>query len=153
MTMSLALAVHMLAAVVWVGGMFFAYMALRPAAASLAPAERLPLWRRSFGLFFPWVWAAILALLLSGYWIVFAEWGGFAGAGMHVHVMQGLGLLMMLLFLHLWFAPYKRLQQALDSARMEEAGKQLGRIRFIVGTNLILGLVVVAVAALGRGWR
>ena len=43
--MAIAIALHLLAAVIWVGGMFFAYMALRPAAASLLePPLRLPLW-------------------------------------------------------------------------------------------------------------
>lgn len=36
--MSLALALHVLAVVVWVGGMFFAYMTLRPVAAEDWPA-------------------------------------------------------------------------------------------------------------------
>ena len=153
MTMSIALAVHAVAAVIWVGGMFFAYMALRPAAGPLPPAERLPLWSRTFAGFFRWVWVAIVALLASGYWIVFREWGGFAAAGLHVHIMQALGIVMMLLFLHLWFAPYKRLRQALNSGKLEAAAIQLNQIRLIVATNLILGLIVVAVAASGRAWR
>lgn len=33
--MPLAITLHVLSAVVWVGGMFFAWMALRPVAASL----------------------------------------------------------------------------------------------------------------------
>ena len=33
--MAIAIPLHLLAAVIWVGGMFFAYMALRPVAASL----------------------------------------------------------------------------------------------------------------------
>lgn len=152
MTMIVALAAHALAAVIWVGGMFFAYTALRPAAGALPPAERLPLWRRSFARFFRWVWIAIAVLLVTGYWIVFVEWGGFAAAGIHVHIMQGLGILMMLLFLHLWFAPYKRLQRALDAGDLPAAAGQLDRIRRIVAINLALGLIVVAVAVTGRYW-
>jgi len=42
---ALPYALHVLAAVVWVGGMFFAWMVLRPAAVSaLQPPERLMLW-------------------------------------------------------------------------------------------------------------
>ena len=58
-----ALIVHTLAAVVWVGGMFFAHQALRPAAAALDPPLRLPLWSRVFDRFFAWVIAAIVLLL------------------------------------------------------------------------------------------
>jgi len=90
--MALLVALHVLAAVVWVGGMFFAYMVLRPAAGPLEPADRLPLWHRVFGRFFPWVWASIVLLLISGYGMLFRGFGGFAGAPLHVNVMQGIGI-------------------------------------------------------------
>ena len=106
---------HILGAVVWVGGMFFAYVVLRPAAGTLEPPARLALWRGVLGRFFPWVWASIVALLLSGYGMLFLALGGFAGAGVHVHVMNLTGLVMMALFLHLYFAPWRRMQRALDS--------------------------------------
>ena len=45
MLMALLIAVHTLSAVVWVGGMFFAWMCLRPVAAQqLEPPARLRLW-------------------------------------------------------------------------------------------------------------
>src|SRR5690242_8595479 len=94
--MVLLLALHVLSAVAWVGGMFFAYLVLRPAAGPLEPPLRLALWRRVFDRFFPWVWAAVALLLLSGYGMVFVGFGGFRGAGLHVHVMQATGILMML---------------------------------------------------------
>ena len=81
--MALLVALHVLAAVVWVGGMFFAYMVLRPAAGPLETAERLALWHRVFGRFFPWVWACIVLLLVSGYVMLFRAFGGFAGAPLH----------------------------------------------------------------------
>ena len=52
-------AVHVLAAVIWVGGMFFAVLVLRPSAGALKPSDRLPLWGRVFGKFFPLVWARL----------------------------------------------------------------------------------------------
>jgi uncharacterized membrane protein len=72
-----ALIVHILAAVVWVDGMFFAHQVLRPAAAVLDPAARLALWSGIFGRFFAWVIAAIVLLLASGYAMVFGVYGGF----------------------------------------------------------------------------
>src|SRR5262245_24953626 len=112
--MALLLALHILAAVVWVGGMFFAYVMLRPAAGPLEPAERLPLWQRVFRRFFTWVWASIILLLISGYSMLFHAFGGFAGAPLHVNLMQGIGIVMMLLFLHLFFAPWRRFDRAVD---------------------------------------
>src|SRR3546814_5806348 len=92
--MPIATALHAIAAVVWVGGMFFAYMAMRPAVGPLAPADRLALWLRTFERFFLWVWESIAVLLVTGYWIVFGGMGGFGGAGAHIHIMQALALLM-----------------------------------------------------------
>ncbi|MEI9985070.1 MAG: hypothetical protein WDN69_18890 [Aliidongia sp.] len=74
------LALHILAATIWVGGMFFAHQVLRPSLGPLEPAIRLPIWRRVFAKFFPWVWVGILALLASGYGMVFGQFGGFAGS-------------------------------------------------------------------------
>lgn len=148
--LALAIALHTLAAVVWVGGMFFAYLALRPASAALAPPERLGLWARTLGKFLPWVWVAVLTLLISGYWMIFMELGGMASIGVHVHIMQALGIVMMLLFMHLYFAPFKRLRRAVEAADWPAAGAGLNQIRILVGINLLIGSLVVAIAAGGR---
>lgn len=146
------IAVHVLAAVIWVGGMFFAYLALRPATAALSLAERIPLWSRALGRFFLWVWLAVIALPVTGYALVFGSPGGMGAAGTHIHVMQGLGWVMFLAFGHLFFGPWKRLRAALAAGSLEEAARHLNQIRWIVAFNLTLGLIVVAVAAGGRYW-
>ncbi len=149
--MAVAITLHVISSVVWVGGMFFAYVALRPiAAATLEPPPRLTLWAGVFGRFFPWVWASIVVLLASGYWIVFAVFGGMKGVGLHVHLMTGLGMLMMLLFLHVYFAPYRRLKKAVAAQNWAAGGTELAHIRRIVGINTILGLTVIAIGAGGR---
>lgn len=149
--MAIALALHILATVVWVGGMFFAYMALRPVAASLLePPQRLSLWSQVFARFFPWVWMAVILLLATGFWMVLSVFGGFAHVGLHVHLMMGLGLLMVLLYLHVFFAPYRRMKQALAANDLPEAGRRLAQIRVIIGINLTLGLIVTVIASAGR---
>jgi uncharacterized membrane protein len=150
--MILGLAVHILAAVIWVGGMFFAYMVLRPSAGPLEPALRLSLWQRVFTKFFPWVWASLLALVASGYGMVFLFLGGFRGVGIHVHIMQGTGIVMILVFLHLFFAPWRRFQNAIAAGDLPAAGRNLETIRLLVATNLVLGLITVVVGASGRYW-
>ncbi len=147
-----ALILHILAAVVWVGGMFFAHQVLRPAAGALDPGPRLLLWERVLGRFFAWVVAAIALLLASGYWMVFATFGGFAAIGLYIHLMQGLGILMMLLFFHLYFAPWRRFRAAVARRDWAEGGRQLGQIRMLVTINLVLGLVTVAIGGSGRYW-
>jgi uncharacterized membrane protein len=149
---ALLIALHVLAAVAWVGGMFFAYMVLRPSAGPLEPETRLALWRRVFGRFFPWVWASIVLLLASGYGMMFLYFGGFAGARLHIHVMQGVGIVMMLLFLHLFFVPWRRFSGAMEGRHFPDAAKHLGQIRRIVATNLALGLITIVIGASGRFW-
>ena len=149
--MSLLFALHVLSAVIWVGGMFFAYMALRPVAASLLePPHRLNLWAQVFQRFFPWVWLAVLVLLVTGLWMLFGFFGGMAHVRLHIHLMLGIGLLMMLIFFHIYFAPFRRLKQAVAEKDWQTGGAKLGQIRMLVGLNLILGLLVVLIAAGGR---
>lgn len=144
------IALHALAAVIWVGGMFFAYMALRPAAAALSLAERLPLWSGVLGRFFLWAWIAVAVLLISGYSMLFSYYGGFAGAASYIHIMHGLGWLMFLIFGHVFVVPWRRLRAALNVGTLDEAARQLNQIRRLVGLNLILGLIVVVVAVSGQ---
>ncbi len=145
--MPAAIAGHLIAAVIWVGGMFFAYTALRPAAAKILEApQRLKLWRKSLVSFFFWVWICIIALPATGYWIIFAHYGGMARVGWHVHIMQVLGIIMILLFLHVFFSPFKRLRKAVKEENYPVAGENLAQIRKFVGINLFLGIIVLIVA-------
>lgn len=148
---ALAITLHVLSAALWVGGMFFAHQVLRPvAAAQLEPPARLKQWVGVFSRFFPWVWLFALLLPLTGYWLIFQLYGGMSSVGLHIHIMQGLGWVMILIYMHLYFAPFRRLQEAVITEQWPEAGKQLNRIRRMVGVNLILGLIVIAIATGGR---
>ena len=149
---SVSLLVHTLSAVVWVGGMVFAHQALRPAAAALEPGPRVMLWSTVLEKFFAWVFAAIVLLLVTGYAMVFAVYGGFGGIGLHINLMQAIGIVMMLLFLHLYFAPWQRFRSAVARQDWAEGGRQLGQIRTIVTINLVLGVIVVAIGSSGRYW-
>lgn len=150
---AILVALHTLTAGIWVGGMFFAYMALRPvAAAQLEPPARLRLWDSCFQRFFPWVWVSVIVLLITGLWLTFGFYGGMAGVGGHVHTMLGLGLIMMGLFVHLYFVPFRRMRLAVVAEDWPEAGRHLGRIRGIIAINLILGLIVLAIGSGGRFW-
>jgi uncharacterized membrane protein len=152
LAMILMLAVHIVCAVIWVGGMVFAHFMLRPASLALDPPIRLPLWRRVFERFFPTVWVVVALLLVTGIGMIFHDFGGFAGAPLYVNVMFGLGVVMMLAYGHLYFGPWQRMRRALDAGDFPAAGQQMNRIRLVVTFNLYLGLIVVAVAATGRFW-
>lgn len=151
--MPIAITLHILSVVVWVGGMFFAYVVLRPAAAGLLePPLRLPLWSKTFARFFPWVWAAVALIPASGYWMIFESFEGMHNVGLHVHGMQVIGIAMIVIFLHVFFAPYRRLNRALAAGDLSAAGEQLAVIRRLIGLNLLLGLVTIILATAGGYW-
>lgn len=139
---------HLIAALIWVGGMFFAWMVLRPAAmGTLQAPERLKLWLEVFQRFFIWVWVAVLVLPISGVGMLHMGFSGFDGAPRYVHVMMGLYLAMLALFLRIQALQLPALRRAVDAQDWPAGGAVLGRIRRLVGINLLLGLAVTAIAA------
>ena len=149
--MSITVTLHLLAAVLWVGGMFFAHQVLRPVAVTLLePPLRQQLWVGVFGRFFPVVWIAILTILATGYWMLFVTFGGMASAGLYIHIMHGLGLLMVAIFFYVYFVPYQALKRSVAAQIWPEGKKHIDSIRDLVGINTIIGLITIAVAAGGR---
>ncbi len=149
--MALFQLIHLLAVVIWIGGMFFAYMVLRPSAVEvLPPPERLRLWDKVFTRFFNWVWLAIFLLLVSGFYMIYL-FGGIAHAPRHVHWMLLLGIAMVLIFTYVFFVCYVRLNLLVAAQDWPKAGEVLATIRKLVAVNLSLGLLTIAVAIIGRG--
>ncbi len=149
---TVALALHILGAVIWVGGMFAAYVCLRPATGALEAPQRLQLWRNFFQRFFPWVWASVLLLLASGYWMLMTRFGGFAHAPLYVNLMQAIGWLMIALFVWLFHGPWLAFRRAADAQTWPAAAASLNRIRQIIMVNLPLGLIVVVIGGTGAHW-
>ncbi|MHB1301279.1 MAG: CopD family protein [Burkholderiales bacterium] len=148
--MVIAILLHLFGAVLWVGGMFFAYMALRPVAAELLPPpQRLLLWAGVFRRFFPWVWSAIALLLGSGLFMVMLL-GGFRAIPWSIHAMFGTGIVMMLVYLYLYFAPFSRLKHAVAEEDWKNGGDALASIRKLIAFNLSLGLLEIVFASLFR---
>lgn len=148
--MNFAPLLHVLSIVVWVGGMFFAYMALRPVAADvLEPPLRLTLWAGVFGKFFPWVWTSVALILLTGLYMLMKLSG--ASIPHYALAMLVLGVVMMLLFAHVFFAPYKKLKRAVSEQNWKAGGAALAQIRMLIGINLSIGLLTIAVVFVGRG--
>jgi len=148
---AVAIALHVVAAVVWVGGLFFAFVVLRPSSESLEPPQRLVLWAGVFKRFFPWVWMAIVILMISGYWLIFNWFKGFTNVPGYVHLMHLIGWLMSLLFVYLYYKVYPVFVEAVKDKNWPGAGVAMNSIRQIVLANLILGiLLLLSVSALQR---
>ena len=149
--MAYAITLHLLAAIIWVGGMFFAYMALRPVAAQLLePPLRLALWEKTFQRFFMWVWVCVAILPATGYWMVLFVFDGFGHAGIYIHLMHLLGIIMIAIFIFLYFKPYQGLKRELNNQNFPSAAKNLNIIRGLIATNLALGITTIVIASLGR---
>ncbi len=148
--MTVLFALHILGAVVWVGGLFFIYFALRPAVLDMDLADRLGLWRKCLDNFFPWLWGAIAALLGSGYGLIIAFPDEVEGT--HVVIMQVLGWIMILIFGHTYFSPYRLMGEALDRGDTNGAARQIEKFRLTLIANLALGLITVLVGTTGRFW-
>ena len=134
-------AVHVPGAVVWVGGMFFAMLIMRPALEALDAPGQVDVYRAAFHRFFRLIWLVMPAMLLTGYVMLFGEYGGFAGVGWNVHLMHLLGLTMAAVFVAIWFGPYRQLRAG--------QGRAVAAIHPMIVANLVMGLATVVIAALG----
>jgi uncharacterized membrane protein len=146
----IAITLHVIAVIVWIGGLFVGVVAVRPALAELDMPARARLFAGIVGRFLPWVWGAVATLLLTGFYMVSASFdGGVSGTPWFVRLMMGLGIFMMLLMGHVTFSPYRRLKRALaakDDALAAKAMKQMG---VVMAVNLGLGLIVILAAMMG----
>lgn len=122
--MGYLIALHALAAVIWVGGLFFWVAMLRPAVSAVPLADRLSLLSGALGRFFLWVWIAIIVLLFTGNTLIFLL-GGMGAVPIHIHVMQGLGWVMFLLFGHMFFSPWRRVRVALNAGALADANRAM----------------------------
>lgn len=148
--MGIAIFLHLLAVMIWVGGMFFAHQLLRPVAASLLePPQRLQLWAGVFRRFFPLVWLSIVLILASGLYMIMVL-GGFQAIAPNIHAMFGIGLVMSCVFFFVYFVPYGKLVRAVDAQEWKQGGDALASIRKLIGFNLSLGLVNIFIGILGR---
>ncbi len=156
---------HVLAVVIWVGGMFLMHFAVRPVAvAQLQPPQRLPLLADILGRFFNWVTVAVLVVLATGVAMIVGL-GAAAGAaaagksafgeGMRlahasVHLMFVVGVLMTVIYAFIRLVPFVRLRKALATHELAVAARSVDLIRKLVVTNLLLGVLTIGAATLGR---
>ena len=143
---------HVLSIVLWIGGMLFAHLFLRPAVAQLDPPVRLRLMHDVLGRFFKAVLVASLLTLVSGFWMLgrvakqVVQSGGSFEMPLSWSVMAVLGVVMVANFMHIRFALYKRLGRAVAASDWSAGGVAMAKIRTWVSINLGLGVIVLLVA-------
>lgn len=147
--MKAAMFMHLTGAVIWIGGMFFAYFALRPAAVALEPAQRLALWAATLERFFRWVWISIALILGSGFYML-AAIAGVTRVPLNIHAMLYVGILMAFIFAYVFLLPFAALKQSVAAGDWKAGAAALATIRKAVAVNLALGLANVAVATMGQ---
>jgi uncharacterized membrane protein len=148
--MGVPLSLHLLCAVIWVGGLIFSLAFMRPALAGVDAMTQARVWAIVLKPYFLVVWICIPLILASGFYMVFAIMGGLRDAGAHVDFMIGTGVLMMLMFMHMYFAPFKRLKRAVAGNNLPLAQRSLGLIRMMMGISTLLGISIVLIASGGR---
>ena len=147
--MSIALTLHLLGVIIWVGGMFFAHVILRPVLnEQLEPHQRLPLLLRVFDGFFPWVWGSVITILASGYWMLFTHYEDVTG--WWLTLMTLVGTLMAAIFIFIYVLPYHQFGTALKGDDMPRAVAAISLIRQLILVNLILGLSITLIATMGK---
>jgi uncharacterized membrane protein len=146
MIASLLLALHVLGAVIWVGGMFFALIVLRPSLSVLDGPGRLALHGAVFSRFFRVIWHVMPIMLLTGFAMLFVLYANPADAGTNVQAMSVTGLGMSVIFTYIALVPYRALRKALVGGDDRAAIAALARVRTLIVANLVLGLVTVVIA-------
>jgi uncharacterized membrane protein len=143
------LLLHLLGAMAWIGGMFFAYFCLRPAAAQvLEPPNRLPLWAATFQRFLGYTAVAIAVMLACGLGMMLQV--GLRQAPLGWHIMLLLGLVMTVVFGVVYWGLYPQLRERCSASDWKAAAAVLNRIRRLVALNLGLGLCTVIAAVSAR---
>ena len=143
------LLLHLLSAMAWVGGMFFAYFCLRPSAAEvLEPPKRLPLWLATLGRFLRYMTLAVPVILATGIGMLLSV--GFQAAPVGWHVMLVVGLVMAAVYAYIHLGLLPKLRARCATATWPAAAQVLSAIRRLVALNLTLGVVVVVAAVSAR---
>lgn len=149
----IAVSLHALAALFWVGGIFFAYRVLRPAAMLLEPTNRIQLWQKVFRQFFGWVWAFIAIIVVSGYGLLHTKFAGVETLPLYLQLMMGIGWLMIVLFGWLFFGPFAKFKIRIAQCELAEAGQIMNnQMRPLIAINLMLGTLEFIIGASGAYW-
>ena len=144
---------HLIAGIVWMGGMTFMLFALRPAVIIAMEAQpRAILMGQVWKRFYAMVLASIVVLFATGTHLYTATFRatrlatGDGGVPLGWNIMLVLGLVMMLIFGHIYFAGFKNYKRSVAAGDWPLAAKAASLIHTMTLINFSLGwLAIVAV--------
>ncbi len=157
-----AVAVHILSAVVWLGGMLFLVMVMLPIARQAmragGPGPGLEMLRAAAQRFLLVAWAAMILLGLSGIYLAWDHWGirpgvFFSEGGRFLNILQAKTILfavvVLLSLMHdFWLGP--KILERLDRARTsgQVLPQSLGRVivRMTASVNLVMAVTILLLA-------
>ncbi|MCH7736280.1 MAG: CopD family protein [Chloroflexi bacterium] len=157
-----AVAVHIVSAVVWLGGMLFLVMVMIPVARQAMRSEGtgagLAMLRDAGERFLPVAWTAMVLLGLSGGYLAWQHWGirpgvFFTDDGRFMHILQAKSLLFLIVVVlslvhDFWLGP--KVLERLDQARAagQALPQSLGRkiVRMTAGVNLLAAMTILVLA-------
>ncbi len=148
-------AFHLLAVIVWIGGMAFMLFCLRPAARVLDPPARVTLMHAAMKRFIAVAAIAIAVLFVCGAAMVGVAWSEARRAGLAFNMpldwytMIAVFFVMLAVFIHIRSVLFRRLEAAVSAGRWADGADALGAIRWEVSLNLVLGTFVIFFVRLG----
>jgi len=148
--MIVVLPLHLLAAVVLVGGLFFVWVVAWPLARGLDIETASSLWQQMLSRFFAWGWVSLLLILATGIGMVFLKFGGFSGVPMIHRANMAIGIPAIALFGYVFFGPWQQYRRVVSRRDWTAARRQITRVRVLIGIVMVLGLVASVVSAVGR---
>jgi uncharacterized membrane protein len=148
--MTIVFPLHVLAAVVFLGGLFFASVVFRPVASGLDNEIASSLWKKMLSGLFTWGWPSLLMILATGIGMVFLKFGGPSGVPMIHRANMAIGIPAIALFGYVYFVPWRRYRRTMSRNQWAAAQKEFTRIRVGMAIVLVLGFVAAAVSAVGR---
>lgn len=145
--------VHALAAVFWVGSMFFSLYILKAGLGMVDGALRLQMLDRILRLLFAWVWAFVVLIFLSGWIILHIKYRPALDTSVWswpVWLMMIFGHIMILNFFYIFFVLYKKFRSNLEIGDFGGAAQSFVGLRLFILINFYIGTLLVAAAVYGK---
>jgi uncharacterized membrane protein len=148
--MIVALPLHILAIVVWLGGLFCMSVMVSPAGRDLDATAIAFHWQRVLARFFTWAWIALLLIVATGIALVQVRFGGFSNMPALHRANTAIGVPAIALFAYVFLVPWRRYCRSIAKSEWSAAERLLGHVRIVLAIILVLGVVASVISIVDR---